>query len=189
MVSILFSEHLVLLVDRSQNRGLTRVFVLWKESHSPIIWKYKIWNKGIAHIPDDSICDLLIPFDHLVGGHLTFERVTFHHPKKGTKNCQVCFFSMFEKALEPGLCAFVIQKKGVPLLGVTGITIDIHNYRSKVTCLQLNPMINSGHVTSIHSLGGSTLCLGIFGSYQCWWKNTEKYHLRSNVKKDVNTAI
>ena len=30
--------------------------------------------------------DLFYP---LVGGHLTFGRVTFHHPKKITKNCQV----------------------------------------------------------------------------------------------------
>ena len=37
------------------------------------------------HIPGDSKW----PFYPLFGGHLTFGRVTFHHPKKITKNCQV----------------------------------------------------------------------------------------------------
>ena len=39
---------------------------------------YIIW------VPGDSS-----PSSPIVGGHQTFEGVTDHHPKQGTKNCQV----------------------------------------------------------------------------------------------------
>ena len=47
-----------------------------------------IWN--LLHIPGDWIRDLLIP--DRWRSPTTFERVTFHHPKKDTKNCQVYIY-------------------------------------------------------------------------------------------------
>ena len=46
---------------------------------------------GVVYVPGVSIRDLSI-----VGGHLTFERVTNHHPKKVTKNCQGVIFSRWQ---------------------------------------------------------------------------------------------
>ena len=50
--------------------------------------------KGNQSVPGVSIRDLSI--FSIVGGHLTFERVTNQHPKKVTEKCQGVIFSRWQ---------------------------------------------------------------------------------------------
>ena len=97
---------------------------LWKNlgHEKPLIFQFPIyiWNPGSDLVTwyiglpgsqrfqriykelEDDVCvyryipgDSKWPFHQLVGGHLTFERVTNHHPKKVTKKCQVCILFTF----------------------------------------------------------------------------------------------